>query len=309
MKSPLVSIIVPCYNQGEYLEEAINSVILQTYENWECIIINDGSSDDTDIIAKKCCSKDERVKYFKNQNGGVSNARNFGIKRSLGNYILPLDADDKIDVSYIEKCLDILLKDGDTKVVYGIVENFGAVNGELILANFDFNCLIFSNMIPCTGLFRKKDWERVQGYDEKMVEGYEDWEFWINLLKDGGNVKKINDTYLYYRSRANSRMKGISTKKRYKLIAYILYKHSVLYEKLIFNYAENFNINFSYSYYLGIKTYQKKDTRKLQKAKEQYDFRLKEVLKKYTFFQKKKILFYWYRRGKLNLSFFNFLKF
>lgn len=213
MSSPLVSIIVPCYNQGEYLEEAINSVILQTYENWECIIINDGSSDNTDIAAKRCCSKDERVKYFKNQNAGVSNARNFGIKRSLGNYILPLDADDKIDVSYIEKCLDMLLRDENTKVVYGIVESFGAVNGELVLANFDFNYLMFSNMIPCSGLFRKKDWERVNGYDEKMVEGYEDWEFWINLLKDGGDVKKISNTHLYYRSRANSRMKGINAKK------------------------------------------------------------------------------------------------
>ncbi|MBF7090625.1 glycosyltransferase [Flavobacterium sp. ALJ2] len=307
MQLPLVSVIMPCYNQGEFIEDAINSLLLQTYNNWECIIVNDGSSDNTDEIAKKWCSKDIRIKYFKNENKGVSNARNFAIKNSLADYILPLDADDKINKNYIEKCLEILLHNDNTKVVYGGVENFGTSSGELVLANFSFDYLIFSNMIPCSGLFRKKDWQRTQGYDEKMVEGYEDWEFWISLLKYGGNAIKVNTACLYYRSKPVSRMKGINMKNRYKLIAYIMHKHQELYSKLIFNYSEKLNINFSYCYYLGIKTYQKDDLLRLQKAKEQYNFRLNEILKKHNFFQRKKILYYWYKRGKLNLSFFSVL--
>lgn len=307
MQLPLVSVIMPCYNHGKFLEDAVNSLLMQTYNNWECIIINDGSFDNTQEIAIKCCSKDNRIKYFENKNKGVSSARNFGIGKSLGDYILPLDADDKISANYIEECLKILLQDENTKVVYGIVEKFGVSNGELLLANFDFDYLIFSNMIPCSGIFRKKDCERIQGYDEKMVEGYEDWEFWINLLKEGGYAKKNNTAYLYYRSVPESRMKSIDIKKRYKLIAYIMYKHAELYSKLIFNYSEKININFSYSYYLGVKTYQKTDFVKLKKAKEQFSFRLNEILNNYSFLGRKRILYYWYRKGKFNLSFYNVL--
>lgn len=307
MSLPLVSVIIPCYNQGAFLQEAVNSVLFQSHTNFECIIINDGSTDNTDEIVKQCYNKDIRIKYFKKENEGVSNARNFGICKSSADFILPLDADDKIDINYIEKCLEILLKDEKTKVVYGIVENFGTSNGELTLANFDFDNLIFSNMIPCSGLFRKTDWIRIQGYDENMVEGYEDWEFWINLLKSGGNAKKINTSTLHYRSKPQSRMKGIDVKKRYKLISYIMHKHPELYSNYIFNYSKKININFSYSYYLGVMTYQKTDLLKLKKAKEQYIFRLNKILKQYTFLQRKKILFYWYRKGKLNLRFFDFL--
>lgn len=307
MQMPLVSVIVPCYNQGQFLEDAINSLLSQTHTNWECIIVNDGSNDDTDEVAKECCSKDRRIKYFKNVNKGVSNARNFAVKKSLADYILPLDADDKLQANYIEKCLEILLNDDKAKVVYGIVENFGASSGQLILANFDFDYLIFSNMIHCSGLFHKKDWEKVHGYDEKMVEGYEDWEFWVSLLKHGGYAKKIETACLYYRSKPLSRMKGIDSKKRYKLIAYIMHKHPELYSKFLFNYSKELNLDFSYCYYLGIKMYQKEDLTQLKKAKEQYIYRLNKILKEYTYFQRKKILFYWYRKGKLNLSFINFL--
>ena len=101
MQMPLVSVIVPCYNQGQFLEDAINSLLSQTHTNWECIIVNDGSNDDTDEVAKKCCSKDRRIKYFKNVNKGVSNARNFAVKKSLADYILSLDADDKLLKNYI----------------------------------------------------------------------------------------------------------------------------------------------------------------------------------------------------------------
>lgn len=82
MDSALISIIVPCYKQAHYLGEALQSVLEQTYENWECIIINDGSPDNTEIVAKKWIEKDVRFRYLYKENGGLSSARNAGIKKS-----------------------------------------------------------------------------------------------------------------------------------------------------------------------------------------------------------------------------------
>ena len=102
---PLISIIVPCYNKAVYLTDALDSVLNQTYLNWECIIIDDGSPDATASIAKEYLNKDKRFKYYYQDNQGVSLARNNGIKRSSGKFILPLDADDIIEPTYIEKAL------------------------------------------------------------------------------------------------------------------------------------------------------------------------------------------------------------
>ena len=108
---PKVSIIVPCYNQAQYLEDALQSVVFQTYKDWECIIVNDGSVDNTEIIAKNWLLKDNRFKYLHQENGGLSMARNSGIKLAEGDFILPLDADDKISSNYIEKAIEEFKKD------------------------------------------------------------------------------------------------------------------------------------------------------------------------------------------------------
>src|SRR5688572_19542177 len=97
MDMPLVSIIVPCYNQAHYLKEAIESVQAQTYQNWECIIVNDGSPDDTEERALELLKKDNRLHYYKKENGCVAAARNFGIANANRQYFLRLDADDKIN--------------------------------------------------------------------------------------------------------------------------------------------------------------------------------------------------------------------
>ena len=99
---PLISVIVPCYNQAQYLDECLQSVLEQTYQNWECIIVNDGSPDNTEEVVKKWTEKDPRFKYLKKENGGLSSARNAGIKAAEGEWILPLDADDKIGDRYLE---------------------------------------------------------------------------------------------------------------------------------------------------------------------------------------------------------------
>ena len=95
--NPLISVIVPCYNQAQYLEECLQSVLDQTYQNWECIIVNDGSSDDTEEIANKWSKNDERIKYIYKENEGLSSARNLGVKISLGEFIYFIDSDDSLN--------------------------------------------------------------------------------------------------------------------------------------------------------------------------------------------------------------------
>ena len=103
MKTPIISIVIPCYNQSLYMRETLNCVMEQTLSEWECIIVNDGSTDDTLIIAKEYTKKDKRFYVVDKPNGGLADARNAGIKASHGRYILPLDADDLIDPTYTEK--------------------------------------------------------------------------------------------------------------------------------------------------------------------------------------------------------------
>lgn len=117
-KSTLVSIIVPCYNQAIYLSETLDSVLNQIYNNWECIIVNDGSTDNTKDVALSYCNRDSRFLYIEQENAGLSAARNAGVIRSRGEFILPLDSDDKIAPAYIYKAVECFEKDDSLKIVY-----------------------------------------------------------------------------------------------------------------------------------------------------------------------------------------------
>ena len=126
--SPKVSVIIPCYNQGQYLDEAVDSVINQTFKDFEIIIINDGSTDQFTIkklknyTKPKCC-------VIHSDNQGPSIARNIAIKRSTGEYILPLDADDRIGPNYLEEAVKILDNHNKIGIVYCDAELFGDGNG------------------------------------------------------------------------------------------------------------------------------------------------------------------------------------
>ena len=106
-----ISIIIPCYNQAHFLDQALQSVLNQTYLNWECLLINDGSTDETEIISNKWIKKDSRFKYFYKENGGLSSARNFGLDNAEGDCIVFLDSDDCIEKNKLEASLNLMIKD------------------------------------------------------------------------------------------------------------------------------------------------------------------------------------------------------
>ncbi|MGO4819487.1 glycosyltransferase family 2 protein [Flavobacterium sp. W22_SRS_FP1] len=231
MKNPLVSIIVPCYNQAQYLDECLISISNQTYSNWECIIVNDGSQDATETVAMNWTAKDNRIKYLQKSNSGLSAARNSGITSAQGEFILPLDADDKISPDYLAQAIQVFENDNTLKVVYCFAEKFGTERGRWELPDYSLYNLSQNNLIFCTALYRKKDWELVGGYDVKMIYGWEDWEFWIAMLKNGGNVKRIEQVGFYYRIKSNSMLNTINDKNADYLSDYLSVKHADFFVK------------------------------------------------------------------------------
>ena len=226
-----VSIIVPCYNQAQYLDECLISILNQTYSNWECIIVNDGSQDATESVAIHWTAKDNRIKYIQKSNSGLSAARNSGITLSQGEFILPLDADDKISPNYVAHAIQAFENDSTLKVVYCFAEKFGNESGRWELPDFSLYNLSQNNLIFCAALYRKKDWELVGGYDVKMIYGWEDWEFWIAMLKNGGNVKRIEQVGFYYRIKSNSMLNTINDKNADYLSDYLSVKHADFFVK------------------------------------------------------------------------------
>ena len=225
--SSLISIIIPCYNDAEYIEQAVLSALNQTYTNKEVIVVDDGSNAETKAVLKKLESK--ITKLITQDNKGQSTARNVGIKVANGNYILILDSDDFFEPTFCEKAIPFL-KNNEVKIVTceanllftdGSKEVYKPKGGSI--SNF-----IYSNGALGTSLFKKEDWQNCDGYDESMRKGFEDWEFFIRLLKDGGTVEVINEPLYNYRKRTNSTTSKANTVK-YDLQYYIYTKHKALY--------------------------------------------------------------------------------
>ncbi|RZJ49934.1 MAG: glycosyltransferase family 2 protein [Flavobacterium sp.] len=231
MNNPLVSIIVPCYNQAQYLDEALESVLNQTFKNWQCIIVNDGSPDETEQIAQKWCERDSRFVYVFQKNAGLSSARNSGIAQAVGDLILPLDADDKIAVNYLALAAEAFEKDKSLKVLYCKAEKFGDETGEWQLPSFSLFNLSRNNLIFCSAFFKKKDWELAGGYDTQMKHGWEDWEFWIAILKNGGNVERLEEICFYYRIKKQSMLRSIEHQKGLDILNYLSIKHADFFVK------------------------------------------------------------------------------
>ena len=221
----LISIVVPCYNQAQYLDECLQSVLDQTYQNWECIIVNDGSPDNTQEIAYNWLKKDKRFKYINKINGGLSSARNAGISQAKGTWILPLDADDIIGNRYLE--LASLDFDNGYTIIYSKVQFFGCKNEIWDLKPYDFHLMLHLNIIYCSGFYKKSDWERVNGYDENLIYGMEDWDFWIAILEQDSKVKYLDYLGFYYRIKEVSMINELNS-NFFKLKfseRYILKKH------------------------------------------------------------------------------------
>ncbi len=233
MTPGLISVIVPCYNQGIYLKETIQSALASSYRPIEILIINDGSTDHSLEIAKVLEAQYPEVRVLDQVTAGVTKARNAGIAAAQGEYLLPLDGDDLISPDYIKQGLAILTTRPEVKVVYCQAEKFSESGRKpWKLKPFSLEQLAKDNMIFVSALFRKSDALGVGGFSEDMQLGREDWEFWIKLLKNGGEVVQLPEVGFFYRLTPTSKRKktgGTAFKKA--RIAYLNAKHADFFER------------------------------------------------------------------------------
>ena len=212
---PLVSIIVPIYNAAPYLQETLDSILASTYQPIEIVMVDDGSKDHSLNIAKDYCLLHPECLIIAQKNQGVSVARNNAIRNANGKYILPVDADDKIAPTFIEKAVSILETQSNVRVVGCRCWMFGAVDKEWELPLFSHALLARKNMIPVTALYRKSDWARCGGYCEQEIYR-EDWDFWLSMMELGGTFYKIDEVLFFYRISTGSRR--VLAKGRKKII-------------------------------------------------------------------------------------------
>lgn len=203
-----VSIIIPCYNQGKYVQEAIESALNQTYKNIEIVCINDGSSDNSSEIIKNLVDKYKNIVFLDlKENKGLVNARNVAIDASTGEYILPLDADDIIENTYVEKAVEILNNNENIGIVYCNARKFGAVNKIWKLPEYNCDDFLIENCIFCCALFRKSDFIRAGKYKKNMENNLEDWDLWLSIIELGLKPYKIPEILFNYRQGENTRSK------------------------------------------------------------------------------------------------------
>ncbi|MDE6301728.1 MAG: glycosyltransferase [Muribaculaceae bacterium] len=231
-QTPKVSVIMPAYRQAEYVGDAIRSVLSQTFTDWELLIGDDGSPDNVAEEVEKVSGGDPRIRFFSFENRGLSGARNFLAGRAAGIYLLPLDADDMLHPSYIEKCLAEFNRHPDAAVVYSKWRGFGASSHVRDIAYTGYRDLLADNSIFASAMFRKSDFKRIGGYDESMTIGFEDWEFWIRMLDEDSVVLQIPEPlFMYRRKKESMSVTASRPDKEARVLRYISEKHSDKYER------------------------------------------------------------------------------
>jgi len=196
---PFVSVVIPCYNNGQYVDEAVQSVLEQTLQDFDITIVNDGSTDtETVDILNSLEWPKTRVIHLP-QNMGLPAARNTGIREAKGKYICCLDADDKLQPTYLEKATAMMESNSGISFVGSWTQVFGSESRVWYASQFDPDQITYSNQFGPAAVFRRLAWEKVGGIFEEMREGFEEWEFWIRLTGHGYRGYQISEKLILYR--------------------------------------------------------------------------------------------------------------
>jgi glycosyltransferase involved in cell wall biosynthesis len=192
-----VSVVIPCYNYGVFLGDAVESVISQSASPLEIIVVDDGSSDDTRTV---CMSFGPLVSYIWTPHAGLSSARNTGLARCIGEFVVFLDADDMLHPNYIACLQSVFASSNDDKLafVYTQMELFGASTGITNFPDFSVWALIRENYIHASAMLRTSIARQVR-YDETLLSGWEDWDFYLRLVERGYDGRLLNEPLLRYR--------------------------------------------------------------------------------------------------------------
>ena len=228
---PLVSVIVPLYNAAPFVGDALESIIASTYRPIEVLVMDDGSTDDSLRTAQAFAANHPEVRVLTQPNQGASAARNNAIRASHGEYILPVDADNRIHPLYIEEAQRVLAQRPEVRVVGCRAEFFGDRSGEWVTPPFSHALLARKNMIDTCAMYRRADWDKTKGYNEHCV-AREDWDLWLSLFEQGGEFVRLPDIRLYYRVRRGSKRVSDRALKR-QLIDEINRRHPAYMERYL----------------------------------------------------------------------------
>lgn len=224
-----ISVIVPCYNQAKFLPETLDSVLAQTFQNWECIIVNDGSTDDTKEIAEIFCAKDKRFNYYQKVNAGLSAARNSGLDIATGDYIQFLDSDDILNAKKFEIQLDYMLSDSSIDFCISKYKFFSSNIDEtydLRISTADFNCTLdgflfswedYFSFPPVCYFIRKEFLDKNKILFNENLKAMEDWYFLIQSSINNAKFHVNQEFLALYRKHANN-MSGDPIKMSKSLI-------------------------------------------------------------------------------------------
>lgn len=226
-----VSVLMPCYNDGAYIEEAVASVWAQTWPSMELIIVDDGSTDEQTREVLDRLAEDSRCTLLKQENSGPAVARNLAFQHAHGEYLMPVDADDKIAPDYVEKAVACLEADDRAAVCYCKADLFGELEGPWNLPDYSLGEMLTDNVVFVTSLIRRKAFEEVGGFNEDMREGMEDYDFFLSLLERGWTIHQLPETLFHYRIKGDSRSRRLSENNENMSIAYgkIWKRHAALF--------------------------------------------------------------------------------
>ncbi|MFM7645825.1 MAG: glycosyltransferase [Sphingomonadales bacterium] len=221
-----LSVITACYNHGIYLDEMTQSVRSSLAGiSYEHIIVDDGSTDSF-TKEKLAALSQQGIMIITQTNQGLGAARNTGIKKALGEFILPLDCDNKLCDGFVQKALPIFLQDPRVGVVYGDAILFGDKSSYASVGSFNLQRLMLSNYIDACAVFRRSCWEAIGGFEEdRSIMMWSDWDFWLRIAFEGIRFRYLPQAAYHYRVLAHSMVHGADRAKYLEAAAFFYKKH------------------------------------------------------------------------------------
>ena len=214
MSTPRISVLLPCFNDGRWIDEAIDSVRQQTFQDFEIVIVDDGSTDAATVQKLASIGQDDTL-VLRTENRGLPAARNHAAAHARGELFCALDADDRLAPAWFEKAVALLGAQPDLAFVSHWLETFGDEHWTWTPERCDLPALLVRNTINGAALVRRSAFEAVGGYDESMRYGCEDWDFWLRLVEMGYEGTIIPEVLFYYRRHASSMSRAMFTKSGY----------------------------------------------------------------------------------------------
>jgi glycosyltransferase involved in cell wall biosynthesis len=233
MNDPRVTVVIPCFNLGRYLDEAVDSVLEQSFPDIGIVIVDDGSTD-PETVALLDGYRRERTRVVRTANGGLPAAKNCGIAASSSEFVCALDADDRLAPTMIERSLAALDEDPDLAFVSHWLRTFGDEETDWTPERCDFPALLDVNTVNGAAVVRRAAFDAVGGYDEAFSDGCEDWDFWVTLVECGYRGHILPEVLFHYRRRPDSMSRSMQQGDAHpRLFRRLVEKHRAAYTEHI----------------------------------------------------------------------------